>query len=89
MSKYQKAIERGIENGLNRHFKAHKKLDETCERIAKTEPKVWLSVDDAKFISKLLPLATIWAGKEAGKAIKKVVDLLDNQIEQAEKCNDR
>ena len=45
---------------------------------------VVLTVEEAKFISKLLPLATIWAGKEAGKAIKKVVNVLDKQVEQAE-----
>ena len=46
---------------------------------------VVLTVEEAKFISKLLPMTTIWAGKEAGKAIKEVVDVLDKQVEQVEK----
>ena len=63
---------------------AIKKFDETCEKIAKNEPKIWLTVEDAKFISKLLPMSILWCGMNAYEAIKELNDKLKQQIEQAE-----
>ncbi len=47
MNDYQKAIKRGIENALD-------KYDKKCQAIAKNEPKVWLTVEEASRIDTLL-----------------------------------
>lgn len=66
--------------------KAIKKFDETCEKIAKNKPKVWLTVEDAKFVSKLLPMSILWCGSlETYGVIKELNDRIKQQIEQAEK----
>ena len=65
---------------------AIKKFAETREKIDKNKPKVWLTVEDAKFVSKLLPMSILWCGSlETYGVIKELNDRIKQQIEQAEK----
>ena len=75
---------------------AIKKFDETCEKIAKNEPKVWLTVEEAKKIANdLLVYERLYRGAINNSSISEQDSLdefcnsqsqkLFKRIEQAEK----
>lgn len=72
---------------------AIKKFDETCEKIAKNEPKVWLTVDEAKHLNRAITkmMAYIDIRKFDGflYAEAEILSDLDNRIEKAEVGDDR
>lgn len=47
MNDHRKLVEDCINKRADNHAKFLKMLDKTCEKIAKHEPKVWLTVEEA------------------------------------------
>lgn len=71
MNEYQKAIKRGIEKGLDKHFK--------------DEPKVWLTVEEAILAKKCARYVAGYLAKdEEARMVWKFADKLSDRIEQAE-----
>ena len=66
---------------------AIKKFDETCEKIVKNEPKVWLTVDEAKKLNNCLHFYYDFGTKKYEPMLKLQdgIELLGKRIEQAEK----
>ena len=79
MNDYQKAINRGIETGLDNHF-------------PKKEPKkIWLTIEEAERVKSFLDDAV--ALHDKGVVVIQssgfdTVQLIKERIKQAEKCNE-
>ena len=48
MNDHRKLVQECINKRADNHAELLKKLDKTCERIAKNEPKVWIGIDESK-----------------------------------------
>lgn len=88
MNEYQKAIKRGIEKGLDKHYsdKAAKEDylpihgDYISGKLS-IEPKVWLTVDEAMHVHNMY----LHQFAKLTGAGKEFIASLRNRIEQAEK----
>ena len=74
MNEYQKAVARGIENGLNDHFNRKTK-------------KVWLTVEEAKVIAIFFGAVDACCDLRMSKTEQKVWRKLNKLIGQAEREN--
>ena len=69
--------------------KAIKKFDETCEKIAKNEPKVCMTIAQARFLEFSMNWVQEFGYRGAArKAFDKQVEKLSKRIKQAEAQND-
>ena len=48
MNDHRKLVQDCINKRADNHAELLKKLDKTCERIAKNEPKVWIGIEESK-----------------------------------------
>ena len=48
MNDHRKLVQDCINKRADNHAELFKKLDKTCERIAKNEPKVWIGIEESK-----------------------------------------
>lgn len=82
MNDHRKLVQDCINKRADNHAELLKKLDKTCERIAKNELKVWLSIEEARKFLDEIDKSIDPADKPY--SYSKVRLSILNQLEQAE-----
>lgn len=87
MNDHRKLVEDCINKRADNHAELLKKLDKTCERIAKNEPKVILTINQAKEIALKLMSNDEFFFRQTGEFdydTEALWQCLTDKIEQAE-----